>query len=415
MGLVAAIAGLAGCGSGSGGSNPGGSGNTAALPPAVQSAVQKGAPVDSGLVAANNQMGISIFNQLRGTGPQQNLAISPTSVELALSMAYNGAAGSTATAMANAMQLSGTSVADLDNKNAALQASLVNPDKNVTFTIANSLWTHGSSQINPAFIAANQNYFAANVGDLSGAPDNINTWVSNATNGLITNIAPQTDYSLVVAVLVNALYFKGAWQNPFYSGQTQALPFNTAASGSKSVQMMSQISPLKYYAGSNFQMVEMPYGTGREMMVVVLPNSGVDLNTVESQLTPQNLSTWMQGAASTMVWVQMPKFKTSYTTDISAALKSMGMSVAFDPNQADFSNLSSSIKPLYIQWIQHATTVEVDENGTVASAATSVGIGTTSEPAIQQTVKMDHPFLYVILDSKTGEMLFVGQMTDPTQ
>jgi serpin B len=327
-------------------------------------------------------------------------------------MTYNGAAGTTQQGMAQAMQLQSLTAQTVDTDNAALQASLISPDPQVQLTIANSLWMHlATNPVLPAFIQANQTYYGAEVGDLSGAPANVNAWVSAKTNGLITQILPQADYSKVVAVIANALYFKGAWTVKFDPTQTAATPFTLADGTQTTCQMMNQTGTYGYYQGSNFQMLNLPYGQGRMSMVIILPATGTSLNAFLPTLTPATLNAWFAQLQNEGVYIGLPRFTATYTSSMKDALTSLGMGTAFDPNQANFSGLAPNTM---ISDVAHATQVQVDETGTVAAAATTVTITPTDVTAPLFTMTMNHPFLYLIRDNKTGMLLFVGALVNPS-
>ena len=229
---------------------------------AVEEAQEEGTPVAQQIVAADNAFGLALFNALN-QGATSNVAISPASIALALQMVYNGAKGSTQQGMSQALQLQGLGALAVDQDNAALQAALENPDPRVQLTIANSLWMHLSeNSVFPSFISTNETYYAAEIGDLNGAPDDVNAWVASETNGLITQILPPGNYSApyVSAVLANAIYFKGTWTTAFSPNETVAAPFTLSNGTQVSCQMMNVTSSFPYLSGPDFQAVELPYG-----------------------------------------------------------------------------------------------------------------------------------------------------------
>jgi hypothetical protein len=203
-------------------------------------------PVDPAIVTADNTFGLKLFQNLN-SGATGNVAIAPISVAMALQIVYNGAAGVTQQGMAQTLQLGSLSTPDLNNDNAALQGSLMNPDPQVQLTIANSLWMHlAVDSVPAAFTQMDQTYYGATVGDLAGAPANVNNWVSTETNGLITNILPNIDYRGVIAVIANVIYFKGQWTTAFDPSQTTPAPFTLADGTQVSVQMMHQSATYGY-------------------------------------------------------------------------------------------------------------------------------------------------------------------------
>jgi serine protease inhibitor len=377
---------------------------------AVAKAQAADTPVDPAIVATDNGFGLSLFNNLLQTN-SGNAAIAPISVSLALQIVYNGAAGTTQQAMAQTLQLGSLTTQELNDDNAALQASLLNPDPNDRVTIANSLWTNASEYpIVPAFTDINQTYYAATTGDLAGAPANVNAWVASETNGLITTILPPGNYSMMAAVIVNTVYFHGSWTNAFDPGQTSAAPFTLGDGTETSVQMMHQTASFGYFQGPSFQAVRLPYGTGRLSMLVALPAAGTDLGSFVAGITADTIDSWESQLQTSVVALSLPRFTTSFSASLQDALTSLGMGVAFSKDAADFSGISPRA---YISSVQHATVVEVNESGTTAAAATAVPIGISAVQAPEFTVTLDQPFFYAIRDDLTGELLFVGVMVNP--
>ena len=389
---------------------PSGTGTTA--PPAVMQAQQADTPVDPALVTADNTFGLNLFQNLTA-GATGNVAIAPISVAMALQIVYNGAGAGSATqqGMAQALALGSVSTQDLNNDNAALQGSLLNPDPQVTLTIANSLWMHLDMNPVPAtFTQMDQMYYGATVGDLAGAPANVNSWVSTATDGLITDILPNANYAGVGAVIANVIYFKGQWSTQFDPSQTAPAPFTLVDGTQVQVPMMHQSATYGYLQGANFQAVRIPYGQGRFSMLVVMPEAGTSFNSFVAGLTPDMLNTWEGQLQTGMGNLSMPKFTATFGASLVQPLTTLGMQAAMcsDP-MASFPGLGLAC----IQDVEHKTVVEVDESGTVAAGATSVTVMPTAVEVPLFTLTLDHPYLYAIRDDKTGELLFIGIMMNP--
>jgi len=408
---------LAGCGGGGSGSmaNGGVPGGVApsSLPPAVAQAKDQNTAVDPAIVSADNTFGLSLLNTLIPANAQGNTAIAPISVAMTLQIVYNGAAGSTQQAMAGTLQLGGLTVQQLNSDNAALLAALIDPDPKVTVTVANSIWLNLSdNKVSDTFINADENYYGAEVGDLAGAPANVNAWVATQTNGLITQILPNGDYNTgqTAAVLANVVYFKGQWASAFDPQQTAAVPFTLTDGTQTSVQMMQQTTSYPYLQGPNFQALSMPYGQGRMSMLVVLPNAGVDLASFVATVTAEDINSWVSQMSSRVVAIALPRFTATYRTSLSGPLSTLGMGIAFDKNMADFSGICAKA---YLADAEHKTVVEVDESGTVATGATTVTIGITAVQTPDVRLTVNRPFFYVIRDNLTGEMLFMGVLMNP--
>ena len=385
------------------------SGPSTTAPPAVMQAQQDNTPVDPAIVTADNTFGVNLFQNLY-SGTPGNVAIAPISVAMALQIVYNGAGGATQQGMAQTLQLGSLSTQDLNNDNAALQGSLMNPDPQVNLTIANSLWMHlDTNPLPAAFTQMDQTYYGATVGDLAGAPDNVNSWVSTATNGLISSILPPGNYASVVAVIANVIYFKGQWSTGFDASQTAPAPFTLMDGTQVSVSMTHQSATYGYLQGANFQAVRIPYGAGRFSMLAVMPNTGTNFNSFVAGLTPAMLNTWEGQLQTVMGNLSMPKFTATWGASLVQPLTALGMQAAFCPS-ASFPGLGT----VCIQDVEHKTVVEVDESGTVAAGATTVTIIPTAVEAPSFTLALDQPFLYAIRDDMTGELLFIGTMTNPS-
>jgi serpin B len=371
--------------------------------------------VNPAIVAADNGFGLTLFQSLQPSAAG-NIAISPLSVAVALQILYNGAAGTTQTAMAQTLELGALSVSDLNAGNAALQASLLTADPLVTLIIANSLWTQSSSTVLPSFLQTDETYYGATLGDLSGAPANVNAWVSNATQGLITDILPAGDYGKDVAVIANALYFKAPWTTAFNTAQTANAVFTLADGTQTSVPMMHQSGGYPYLQGSNFQAVSLSYASGRMSMLIILPSPGLSFSSFVAGLSLDDLNTWIGALKTASGSVALPRFTAMYQTQgLAGVLGTLGMSVALCPplgTGANFSSLSS--QPVCVSDAEHQTVVEVDEAGTIAAAATTVTIAPTVAQLSSFTMIMDRPFLYAIRDDVTGELFFIGALMNPT-
>jgi serine protease inhibitor len=175
---------------------------------------------------------------------------------------------------------------------------------------------------------------------------------------------------------------------------------------------MHQTGPFAYTAGnlhgSNFQAVRIPYGQGRLTMLIVLPDAGANVANFVAALSMDDVNALIAQLQSATVSLALPRFTASYGTSLTPALSSMGMAIAFGPS-ADFSALAPGF---FVNVVEHKTVVEVDETGTVAAAAT--GISTVEVAGQQYTMTMDHPFFYAIQDDKTGELLFIGVLMNPS-
>ncbi len=374
--------------------------------------------IDSRLVSANTRFGFKLFAQVAKQDARKNIFISPASVGLALAMTYIGAVGETKQGMEEALEVKGMSHSELNRAYAELKAALESSDPKVQLSIANSLWARKGITFNPDFIQRNKQFYGAEVTALDfgdpGAPATINSWVAQKTKGKIDKIVDQIDAQPIL-FLINAIYFKGAWTAEFDKSKTTEDPFTTGAGNQKRHPTMHQSGTYSYYEGKNFQAASLPYGGGRVSMYIFLPAQSASLDGFQPTLTAANWDSWMGQFTETKGEIALPRFKIEYEIGLNDVLKTLGMRVAFDPDRADFSGITSKPQSAFISRVKHKTFAEVNEEGTEAAAVTSVEMRATSAMRPQKTFRMivDHPFFCAIRDNKTGTLLFMGSITDP--
>ena len=375
--------------------------------------------VDDRLHAATSRFAFKLYDQILKQRTSKNTFVSPASVMLALAMTYNGADGTTRAAMARALELEGMSLDEVNRAFADLKSALNPSDPKIQLKIANSLWASKGLALRPAFIKRSQDYYEAEITTLDfsnpAAPQTINAWVNKNTEGKIDKIVDQIS-SDAVLFLINAIYFKGQWQFEFKKEDTKPDVFRLSGSERKEVPMMSQSGNYLYYKGKDFQSVVLPYGAGSVSMYIFLPDEQTGLEQLEQNLTAENWDTWMKSFRRTPGDLKLPRFKIEWESQLNEVLKALGMAEAFDPRQADFSQIAprNSVNPLFISEVKHKSWAEVNEEGTVAAAVTSVGMATTSlqQPREKFVMKVDHPFFFAIRDNRSGVVLFMGSVAD---
>ena len=383
--------------------------------------VEKG-EINPELVAANTRFGFKLYSELLKADGNTNVFFSPASVAIALAMTYNGAKGDTQQAMANTLELQGMSLEQVNQAYASLLRELESADPDVEVAIANSLWARAGVDFYPDFLQRTQLYYDAEVATLDfndpGAVDTINGWVSDQTQGKIPAIVDQVSPDAIL-YLINAVYFNGGWVKPFDEKLTQEQPFNLLGGGQKPVPMMRQSGEFAYLKGPNFQAVKLPYGKQdgpqRYGMAVVLPDEGTTLAEFEASLSADNWNKWSAAFAPASGDLAMPRFTADYDTEINKALEALGMAIAFDPVQADFSGMRPIPPNVFISSAKHKAYVDVNEQGTEAAAVTSIEMGVTSarEEPERFSMVVDRPFFTAIYDTQTGEILFMGQIVEP--
>ncbi len=370
--------------------------------------------VDTKVVSANTRFGFKLFSEMLKSHSSENIFISPTSFAIALAMIYNGARGETRQAMAKTLELQGISLPDINAANAALIAAVQNSDDNVQLTVANSVWARQGVNFKPDFLQRNQDFYLAKIANLDfkdpAAVNVINDWVSQSTRGKINQIVQQInpDDGLF---LINAIYFKGKWIQEFDKNQTTQQPFYLTSGKQKQHPLMSQKGEYTYYENEKFQAVSLPYGNdGKLSLYVFLPEQNYSLTDFYLELNAENWETWMNSFRNRQGSIQLPRFKMDYELTLNDTLKLLGMEVAFDP-KADFSGIADD---LAISEVKHKTFVEINEEGTEAAGATSVGVVLVSAmPPKPFQMTVNRPFFCAIRDNQTGTVLFMGSIVDP--
>lgn len=400
---------LAGCGTSPAGTEP--------LEP-LQSLPRDLSAAEAELIRSSNEFGLPLFRRLAADRNGENVIASPLSAYFALGMALNGAAGTTRTAMEDVLDLSGLSEEEANAAFQSLIELLLELDDSVEFRIANSVWIRDGFPAGETFLQTTGDYFDARVEELDfddpEAPSTINGWVEESTNGKIEELIESIDPAEVM-FLINAIYFNGDWREPFDPELTQTADFRLADGSTVDVPMMSAEGRYLYQATELFQAVDLRYGRTAYSMTVLVPADGRGLDDVIAELDAESWDAWMEGFSETRIALGLPRFRLTWGKTLNDALEAMGMEVAFAPFEADFGRLvdPEAVLPgnLYLTEVKQKTFIDVNEEGTEAAAATSVGVGVTSVPP---TFRADRPFLFAIRERFSGTVLFIGAVEDPT-
>lgn len=368
------------------------------------------------MVSSDNQFGIEIFKRMLNADKDKNLMISPLSISQALLMTYNGADGDTKKAFEETLFLNDLTIEEVNQSAQELVEALLEVDPSVIIDIANSIWYRDEYTIKPEFIQVNEDYYNAEVQQLvfnDEAVDIINAWVKDKTNGKIEEIIDSID-PMTLMFLINAVYFKGNWKYQFEESNTVNGEF-TLSSGSKiTVPFMHQLITANVMNHDDFTILDLPYGRGNFSMFIILPDEDKTIDDVLELWNNDTYNQWLNDFTEVgELDVVIPKFKFAYEKALNEVLKNMGLTLAFDPDQADFSNIIENMQ-LYISKVKHKTFIEVNEKGTEAAAVTSVEISFTSVNPSSQFIA-DRPFLFVIREKYTNSMLFMGRVEDPSK
>lgn len=328
-----------------------------------------------------------------------NLAVSPYSAGVALSMLAEGAQGQTQAEFNKALN------------NCIFKAEDLGGNDTVIVKSVNSLWIDDDFSVRNRYVNLMQKDFDALATTLSFSDPStvqaINNWCSEHTNGKITEIIDKLGANDVM-VLVNALYFNAPWLNPFEPRMTSDAEFNGSQKVSK-VKMMSRKAYVNYAEYMGCQLVELPYEGGRYSMYVLLPPQDMDINELIEYLSEDAYTTALGALKSTDVLLRMPKVKVETSLLLNNSLQEMGIRTAFTP-AADFSAIAE-MGPLSLGLVKQKCYVDISEKGTEAAAVTSAQIRMTSaRPAPYVRMTVDRPFLFFITDTQESNILFAGRI-----
>jgi serine protease inhibitor len=371
-------------------------------------------------VGAVNDFGVDLLVATAAEA-SGNPVVSPASVHAALSMTVNGATDETEAQMRRVLQTDSMTPGEANAQWARLLSQLAGRDSAQKLEIANALWARKGVAFKKPFIDADRDFFGAGVSTLDFAKDDvagaINSWAAKNTHGMITHMVDSVPVNAIL-YLANAVYFKGDWVTPFEHENTQPSPFTRADGSEVDVEMMHSSEHLPYAENAELKATRLSYKGGDSDFYIMLPKPGVSVGEAAASLKSGSFSRLERSMSSqdtTKVILGLPKLDSGYFADLSRPLMKMGMPRAFDSRTAQFSGMADLDMPIYIGRVLHKTKVKIDEKGTEAAAVTVVAMDTgaaapTHEPA---RIICDHPYLFAIVDKKSGAMLFLGQVMDP--
>ncbi|MGD0522451.1 MAG: serpin family protein [Terracidiphilus sp.] len=374
------------------------------------------------VVEGNNAFAVELYGQLRNQSG--NLFFSPESISTALSMAYAGARGDTASEMAKTLHF--TLPPDrLHPAMSALLSDLNAAHNGYQLRVADALWAQQGYTFLDDFLKLTNSAYGAgfNQVDFKGATEaarlTINHWVERKTENKISNLLqPGALNPATKLVLTNAIYFKGDWQTPFDKARTEDEDFHVTQAQTIQAPLMHRSDGFNYFNGGTFQALEIPYKSAELSMIAFLPNDVGGLPALEQSLTASSMQQWLsQLQPVSKVILTMPRFKMTRQFELQETLGAMGMAQAFGA-QADFSGMTGS-RDFAISAVIHKAFVDVNEEGTEAAAATAVVMMEMAERRPPQpppiVFRADHPFVFLIRDNRSGGILFMGRVTDPTK
>lgn len=388
------------------GTGPSGSTNDSltALPRSLTATEQKA-------ITAGNDFALRLLQRTtaRQTG---NVLLSPLSVSLALGMTMNGAAEQTLDEMQRTLGWGSTARTDINVAYRDLMTLLPTLDTDVTVKLANGIWVRSPMTADTGFAGDAMRYFKAPVTSLPTPRamfDAVNAWGNRETNGMIPKVLTEEPPMDLAMLLANAVYFAGTWRERFDPAKTSPGTFQREAGAPVSVPMMSREGGYSGFRDQQLQAVELPYGNGAYAMLVMMPTTQ-SVGAFVAALDTTRLRTVVNGLqpAGSEAPLRFPKFTLTGSLLLNQDLDALGMRRAFTPS-AQFPRLVTN-EATFIDFVQHAVKVEVDEKGTRAAAVTVVGSRVTSVPV---GYTFDKPFVFVIRERLSGTILFTGVVRNP--
>ena len=365
-------------------------------------------PIPAEIASANNAFAFDFYRQIAdGEG---NHFFSPASMYAAFSVLYEGAQGETAEQLRGVFGMAEDDAARHQAVSDTM-SSLNREDPHATLEMANSLWLAERLVPHARYVEIVRGTYTADIetvdfADSIVAADRINGWAAEKTHDKIPKVLEPEDLKNALAVILNAIYFKGTWVTQFDSEDTQPRDFDTG-NGTVIAEMMHADATFGYAEYDGTKILRMPYVGDRLSMLVVLPSGRDGIEALEESLTVEMLEGWQQSAHDTYITVSIPKFETKTHYDLIPKLKDLGITLIFEGG--DFSGISDS--DMFVAKATQDAYVNVNEEGTEAAAVTALVMIETAPP----TFIADRPFLFFIQDDESGTMLFMGKIVDPTK
>lgn len=378
-------------------------------------------PADATFENAYKELALDLFRRSAEAGRNENLLISPLSIQLALAMTANGADGQTRREM-EALLGRGISLEQL-NEYLNTFAEGLPSDNKAKLQIANSIWFRDDADrltVEESFLQTNADYYEAEIYKRpfdETTVKEINGWVDQNTDGMIDRIVDEISKETMM-YLINAIAFDAEWAEPYEENAIRDGDF-TDLSGTEQLVPMMHTTETTYLSDGNATGFIKPYSGGKYSFAVLLPNEDVSLYDYINSLTADSLTETLSNAEQCTVITQLPKFRYEYELEMNDTLMEMGMPTAFDSAAADLTKLGRSDEGnLYIGKVLHKTFIQVDGMGTKAGAVTAVEINDEClimpEPEVKEVI-VDRPFVYMILDNETNLPLFIGCVTEITE
>lgn len=384
-----------------------------------------GTTTQNQVIDGNTQFAINIYKEV--VNENENQIISPYSISTALAMAYAGTDGNTSTEIQNVFGFGANNSSFHQSYNQVTNTikQNINNAQDNEINIINKIWRNTGFHFLPTFEnIMNTDYLSPVVAtdflQAAAARQEINTWVGQQTKQLIPELLPNGFIkNNTRTILVNAIYFKADWEHQFNSHTTQPQTFKTTNT-TVTTDMMSDLIPtnhLRFTEDTDAEVLELFFKDKQSSIVIVLPKDqtiGIN-NFVQQNLSKATVDQWFNDltypTAGSNFSVQIPKWNFNSDFDLINPLKNMGVHDLFSIN-ANLSKMAEGV--LYVDAIKHKAVIEAHEGGIEAAASTAIGIGMTSLPPVARTIKADRPFVFMVKDTKTNSILFIGHVQDPS-
>lgn len=373
------------------------------------------------LSEANNLFGINLLKALDST-PTKNIFFSPFSVSTAMGMLYSGSAGETKEELSQGLGYAAVDLSDADLLALYQQRreALVPSTNTTVFNVANSAVIQQGFKPLESYLRDLDTAFDAELRQVDfvrngdAAVQEVNDWVSQKTQGKIPKLLEEKPDGLTRMILLNAIYFKGIWKTKFAENKTKPSPFYNGGSQEVQVPTMTVTARLAHIADEdlNADIVDLPYEGGEFSLTVLLPKERSGIESLKVALTTEKLVDVQNRLFHKTVNLALPRFKLEGAYKLKDTLESLGLKRVFDKGEADLSGINGG-KDLYVSAVLHKAVVEVNEEGSKVAGATGVLVATrvgSSGSRYVTNVKVDHPFIFLIRDTKGGNVLFLGQV-----
>lgn len=380
--------------------------------------IQTQGSLSDNFIKSTSSFSMELFKQTANTNKKGNVLISPASTYLALGLTLNGADGDTKKIMESALGKYGLTSDELNINYKTLMDGLTEKNGDTVISIANSIWYNKGFNVKRNFLQKNADYFNAGAYKLDFKDKNsvnaINAWIKGSTNNLIDKIVDEIPDKTVM-YLINTVYFNGKWESPFDPQSTFKWNFK-GENGTIKADFMVQQEKISYIQTKEEQAVLLPYKGGRFSFLAILPKENTDVRTYLQSFNENTIRTTISGMKQGVVALTLPKFNIGFDIKLNNVLKNMGLGNIFLKEEANFNKMGdTSHGNIYVSEIEQKTFIKVGEKGTEAAAATTnVEMGISSVPS-KIVINFDHPFIYAIVDNKSGLPIFLGIMENPTE